>query len=725
MPPDLSQFLPTRPESLRRLVLTELIKIDLEYRWQHHELPKLVEEYVEDFPELAEKGEVPCDLIYEEFHVRRQTDDPPKSEIYYTRFPKQVDKLRRMMTLEPNHMTTTTLVSGQRETELDVGQQIDDFDLLVKLGKGSFGSVFLARQRSMQRLVALKISRDRGVEPQTLAQLDHPHIVRVYDQRVLTERKLQLMYMQHIPGGTLQDVMEAARQQAPALRSGKIVLEAIDRSLDNHGATPPTDSSTRRKLATASWAEAVCWIGSRMAAALDYAHARGVLHRDIKPANVLLAADGSPKLVDFNVSFSSKLEGATPAAYFGGSLAYMSPEQIEAYNPDHNRAPDELDGRSDIYSLGIVLWELLTGARPFEDPRMDDCIGDTPKLLTRLAAGRLAGLTEVALKSLPRDLPQGLPQVLTSCLAANVEDRPQAGGQLARQLDLCLKPRVQSLLRPKLGSLRQRLQRWPFWFFVAVGLMPSAVFSTLNLMFNSGQFIDETGPTHDFFWKVEVPVVNLVSFPIAIFCVFAFAWPVLAAVGRVASGKPMDLNRLTTLRWRALWVGDFAAWFGMALWLVSGVIFPYWQYLHFGENKVGWLNFLASQIACGWISSTLTFFLLTWMFVRAFYPVLVRPEQDHAEEVEQLMRLGRRCGVCFGLTLFGTFFASALLAVSGLRTPWMGGLAIIGFVVSFAAYRMFQSIRIDLHSLAIAIDPSGESSSVMTDTADSLWTSSR
>ena len=115
----------------------------------------------------------------------------------------------------------------------------------------------------------------------------------------------------------------------------------------------------------------MCWIGARLAAALDYAHNRGVLHRDIKPANVLLAADGSPKLVDFNVSFSSKLEGATPAAYFGGSLAYMSPEQIEAYNPDHDRKPDELDGRSDIFSLGVVLWELLTGARPFGDDRLE------------------------------------------------------------------------------------------------------------------------------------------------------------------------------------------------------------------------------------------------------------------------------------------------------------------------------------------------------------------
>ena len=73
LPPNLAQFFPAEPP-LRRLVLIELIKVDLEYRWQHHELPKQVEEYVEEFPELASAGEVPCDLIYEEFHIRRQTE---------------------------------------------------------------------------------------------------------------------------------------------------------------------------------------------------------------------------------------------------------------------------------------------------------------------------------------------------------------------------------------------------------------------------------------------------------------------------------------------------------------------------------------------------------------------------------------------------------------------------------------------------------------------------
>jgi serine/threonine protein kinase len=737
LPPDLNQFLPGEPAALRQLVLKELVKIDLEYRWQHHDMPKQVEEYLEEFPDLAEDGEVPCDLIYEEFHIRRQCEDPPSLEEYYTRFPNQSKRLQRMMSMDPNRTTSTTLLNSAREVELDVGQQIDDFDLLVRLGKGSFGSVFLARQRSMQRLVALKISRNRGVEPQTLAQLDHPNIVRVYDQRVLPEKQMQLMYMQHIPGGTLQDAMELARQQAPALRSGKIVIESIDQALDRHGEAPPGESSARRRLTAMAWPEVICWLGTRLALALEYAHQRGVLHRDVKPANVLLGADGSPKLVDFNVSFGSKLEGATAAAFFGGSPAYMSPEQIEAYNPDHDRKPEDLDGRSDIYSLGIVLWEMLTGSRPFLED-LQDCVGDTPKLLTKLTDSRRAGLTPETLAKLPPDLPPGLTPILKSCLSSNVDDRPPSGGILARQLELCLRPKVQRLLRPNAGSLRQRLRRWPFWFFVGVGLMPSVFFSVMNVTFNWNAFIPKGDlPIYteiaNFFWHVEVPANNAVAFPIAIFSVFYVAWPVLIAVGRITSGKQLPVEEYSRLRRRSLWVGDSAAWFGMLLWIVSGIAIPASLRWHFGVIEgIGfdqYFNFLASQLVCGWISSTLTFFLISFMFIRAFYPVLVRPEQSNPDEVRDLERLERRCEWALYITLIAPFCAFGLLAASGLKDEsqkiWIFALAVIGLLSSLLSFWILKEIRADIAALEVAIDPSRDASSVTTDTADSIWTGTR
>ncbi len=485
-PPALGSFLPAEPAELRRLILTELIKVDLEYRWQQHHLPKTIEEYLTEFPELAVGGSISPDLIYEEYHVRRQTSDPPDPREYLRRFPQQAEQLRRMLDLQGGATTTTAV--GSKRRPVDIGERIDDFDVLLTLGKGAFASVYLARQRSMQRIVALKVSRDHGGEPQTLAQLDHPYIVRVYDQRVLPDNKLRLLYMQHIPGGTLQDVLQFYHNLPQMLWNGKHFLAAIDEQLEKHGESAPAESSVRRRLTTASWPEVVCWFGARLASALDHAHRRGVLHRDVKPANVLLSPDGSPKLADFNVSFSSKLDGATPAAYFGGSLAYMSPEQLEASDPDHSRQPDELDGRSDIYSLGVLLWEMLFGTRPFGEERMASSMSETLKVL---AARRLAGVPQESVDALPKGLPGGLVETLLSCLAPNPADRPAAAGAVGRQLELCLQPNTQRVFRPSPKSYRELVRKYPVRMFTFAGVLPNFVFSVFNLAFNFGTIVQQ------------------------------------------------------------------------------------------------------------------------------------------------------------------------------------------------------------------------------------------
>ena len=123
----------------------------------------------------------------------------------------------------------------------------------------------------MQRLVALKISAEAGDEPRTLAQLNHPYIVRVYDQHVLPERGLRLLYMQYVAGGTLQTVLEAIRQTPEAERSGRTFLDAVDKAMEQRGETPPTGSPQREQLAGRSWPETVCWLGVCLAEALDNA----------------------------------------------------------------------------------------------------------------------------------------------------------------------------------------------------------------------------------------------------------------------------------------------------------------------------------------------------------------------------------------------------------------------------------------------------------------------
>src|SRR5665213_14698 len=242
-PPNLAAFLPEGPPALRRLVLLELIKVDLDYRWSRQQAVRIVDDYFAAFPELTADGP-PCDLLYEEYHIRKRAGDSVQPSDYLQRYPGRADELARLLGLEAPH-TSTLLCPGPPPWMVEAGGTIDDFDLLTLLGKGAFGRVFLARQRSMQRLVALKASADAGDEPQTLAQLNHPYIVRVYDQHLLPDRGLRLLYMQYVAGGTLQSVLETIRQTPEAERSGRTLLRAVDKAMEQGGESPPSGSAQR------------------------------------------------------------------------------------------------------------------------------------------------------------------------------------------------------------------------------------------------------------------------------------------------------------------------------------------------------------------------------------------------------------------------------------------------------------------------------------------------
>lgn len=714
-PPDLRGSLPAEPAAVRRLCLVELIKVDLEYRRRREDWWKPLEKYLEEFPELA--GErLPSDLIYEEFHVRRQGGEVVDVEEYFRRFPAQASELGRILGLEAPHLTTA-MFGTERAPQINPGDQLDDFDLLSRLGQGAFATVFLARQRSMQRLVALKVSADRGAEPQTMAQLDHPHIVRVYDQRLVRERKLRLLYMQYIAGGTLQDVVEYVRHVPAAARNGATLLAAVDACLERRGESAPADSSIRERLRRTSWAEAVCWLGARLAAALHYAHGQGILHRDIKPANILLAADATPKLVDFNISCSSKLDGATPAAYFGGSLAYMSPEQLEACHPGHERQANDLDGRSDIFSLGVVLWELLTGYRPFIDRPLDGSWADN---LGRLMVSRVTGPDPERVRQLPAHLPPGLEQVLLACLAADRDDRIPNGSELGRQLELCLRPQVQRLIRPPSRGWRYWVRRQPLLFLLAAGLLPNAIGSVLNIFYNWTAVV-ETLPVaaHAVFRERQTMPLNFVTYSLGIGTCILIAWPVLRALRQLRHGETPPAERCSKLRIRCLRLGEWIALTTFALWAGLGTVvaFGLREYL----RPAHYAHLTLSHVLCGLIAATLAFFIVTFVSVRALYPWLMRPGTETSADLDSLLGLGRRIWLYFGLAVSVPFMSVILLVSidSPLRrvTALLGLVGFVGFAVAF---RLALAIRHDLAALAVVTSPAGEQLS-SSETWDSFW----
>jgi len=725
-PPRLAEFLPDGAPELRRLTLIELIKVDLSYRWSRPTERMLLEDYLADFPELAENGEMPCDLIYEEFYVRKQAGAAVDLGGYCERFPRQAVELKRLLGVGEMARHSTALVRTKPLAPIEAGESIDDFDLLVHLGKGAFANVFLARQRSMQRLVALKVSADQGNEPQTMAQLDHPHIVRVYDQRLLPERNVRLLYMQYVSGGTLQAVAAEVRETSAALRSGKLLLRAIDAALYSRGESPPADSSWRRRVAEWSWPAVVCWLGARLAAALDYAHGRGVLHRDLKPANVLITADGSPKLADFNISFSSKVEGATPAAYFGGSLAYMSPEQLEAFNPNHPRTAEELDGRADIYSLGVVLWELLTGARPFEEEHLGAIWSRT---LDEMTARRRAGVPPEAIARLPIGMPQGMQEVLLKCLAPREEGRFQTAGELARQLELCLQPNVQRLLRPEPQDWTLVARRLALPALVLAGVIPNAAASVMNIAYNRWQIIGKLEPAaYDVFIR-QVFVVNPIAYLAAIILLLSLAMPIVRSVRARAFGQAIGAEELFKARRRALSIGDWVAWVSAIEWTLSGVVFPLWLRLATVPVKEPYyLHFLISQALCGLIAASLSFFVVSFLSARAFYPALVDPQDRDPEALARLRGLAQRTGVYFVLTVAAYFlstFAVLWLANSTDDQIAIGVLGVIGFPTFILAYWLSSAIRRDLETLAIVALPPHDGPGFSSELSDSSWSISR
>lgn len=257
--------------------------------------------------------------------------------------------------------------------------QIPGYEIERELGDGAMAVVYLATQRSLERKVALKVmaaalANDASFcerflrEGKTLARLSHPHTVTIYD--IGNVGSLYYMAMEYLPNGTLKERIAA-------------------------GLSPE---------------QGLVWL-RQIASALGYAHAQGLVHRDVKPANILFRADGGAVLSDFGIAKAlDDRTQFTQAGFAVGTPSYMSPEQARG---------QEIDGRADLYALGVVLYEILTGQLPY--------VG-TDSLSTALAH-----ITQ-PLPELP--IAQGRYQeILTRLLAKDPNDRYPDAAALIAALD--------------------------------------------------------------------------------------------------------------------------------------------------------------------------------------------------------------------------------------------------------------------------------------------------
>jgi serine/threonine-protein kinase len=245
------------------------------------------------------------------------------------------------------------------------------YEVTKELGRGAMGTVYLGKDTTGHRTVAVKTLRFDGVDPQHLPalkerffreaesvkQLNHPAIVKVYETG--EERGSAYFSMEVLEGVTLRDFC--------AKRGPLSVKRAVE-------------------------------IAAFVADALAYAHSKGVVHRDIKPANVMILSNGGIKVTDFGVArFLDASQTQTGAVL--GTPNYMSPEQVTGF---------KVDGRSDLFSLGVVLYELLTGARPFQAKNIAEliCLHEThrPAPPSTLRAEVPASCDALVARALQREL---------------------------------------------------------------------------------------------------------------------------------------------------------------------------------------------------------------------------------------------------------------------------------------------------------------------------------
>jgi WD40 repeat protein len=345
--PRIKDYLPA-DEPLRRAVLVELIHADLECRLKAGEAAR-VEDYLERYPELAAARAHVAELVRREYQLRRPQEGALPLEERGLRSPGNGDATSPAPPETPG---------------------IPGYEVLGELGRGGMGVVYRARHLKLNRVVALKMVLAGGhagpddlarflAEAEAVAALQHPHIVQLYDFG--QHDGLPFFTLEYVPGGSLADKL-------------------------NGTPLPPKEAAR---------------VVEQLARGVHYAHGKGIVHRDLKPANVLLAEGGTPKVTDFGLAKRVEVgTGLTATGAILGTPSYMAPEQAGGHGKRVGPAVD-------VYALGAILYECLTGRPPFRAATALDTIlqvvSEEPAWVRQLQPGVAADLETICHRCLQKE----------------------------------------------------------------------------------------------------------------------------------------------------------------------------------------------------------------------------------------------------------------------------------------------------------------------------------